>query len=273
MKHIIVPTVICLIFCLSVRIQGAVAPPAGEQEERFPIIRREDGKVRVEDPFNQFKLSLPATYWECKTPEELKGQGGSATGGCSPGGGMPEGLLLVVRNQDTRAAASLELKKERFRVQGKEDLEEYLEERQSKFMERGSFEVEESGYEEGDGIIVHRTTLSTTGEEADQKYILVDFFVRPEDQKARAYQLVCISTPDNFDRVEDDFEYIINSFEYTAPVADNFFTPGASPEELPEVEEQTNPLGGCGGQYSGMFLAMVAVFFVYMFFRTRSKKR
>lgn len=255
---------------------ASVAPPSTEMQEGFPLIRvTGEGHVRVEDPINQFRLSLPAPYWETKTPGQVTAQQGrSGGGGCTPGRQVPQSLMLVMRNKDARAAASLELKPERFRMRGREDLEDYVAKRNQMVVEqsRGAFEAGKPSYKDRDGMIVHRTTFTSSGKGDEQKYVLVDYFVRPEGEKARVYQLACIATAAGFARLQPDYEHIIGSFRYTGPIAEGLFTPEASPEDLPEVKERGGLLSRCGGSSSGMFVAMAAVFIVYMILRRRGEK-
>ena len=254
---------------------ASVAPPRDQKEKGFPVVRTTDEReVVVEDTVNDFRLSLPGFYWECKTPGQISSERQGQGGGCSPGGQVPESLLLVVRNEDARAAASLELKGERFRMRGKQDLEEYLDRRHQMVMEQGggAFELQDSSYTQKDGMITHRAVFTASGDRGRQKYVLVDYFVRPEGEKARVYQLACIATPEGYERLKPDFEHLIGSFEFTGQAAEGFFTPEASPAELPKVEESQGPMEQCGGGYSGMFIAAAVVFVIYMLIKKRSQK-
>lgn len=269
---------VCMMCVLAVCLQTASAStaPSAEMEDRgFPDIREtSEGEVIVRDSIHKFKLRLPAPYWECKAPGQISqesGRGGTGAG-CSASREVPDSLLLVIRNADARAAASLELKNERFRMRGKEDLEEYVDNRHNMVMKEGggSFNMEDAEFSERDGMIVHKTVYTASQDRGDQKYVLVDYFVRPEGGEARVYQLACIGTPEAYERLRDDFETITGSFRYTGPLADSFFTPDASAEELPSMEETEGSSDRCGGGYSGMIIAMAVVFLLYMFFRHRS---
>lgn len=252
---------------------ASVAPPRTQKEKGFPVIHQtEERELVVEDPLNQFRLSLPAPYWETKTSGQISAESGGGGGGCAPGRQVPESLMLVMRNQDARAAASLELKPERFRMRGRQDLDDYLARRNKMVTDQGGRPDGEGQISERDGMIVHRISFTSSGRGGEQKYVLVDYFVRPEGKKARVYQLACIATPEGYERLKPDFEHIINSFRFTGEAAEGFFTPDASPAELPEVEDQGGPLSRCGGGTSGMFIAMAVVFIIYMFFRRRGEK-
>jgi hypothetical protein len=272
----VVTVVVALLLILCGTAAGSVAPPRTQKEKGFPVINlTEDRRVVVQDPVNEFQLVLPAPYWETKTPGQIASErGGGAGGGCAPGQQVPESLLLVMRNEDARAAASLELKPERFRMRGREDLEDYVDERNEMVMQQGggAFELDGSSYEQRNGLIVHQASFTASGERGRQKYVVIDYFVRPRGQKARVYQLACISTPERFEGLRKDFEHIIESFEFTGEVAEGFFTPDASPAELPEVKDRGGPLQRCGGGSYGMFIAMAVVFIVYMVLRRRGEK-
>ncbi len=255
-------------------VSASSIPPSEIEGGESPLIRKNaQGEVVVHDPIHKFRIRLPAPYWECKSPGQISRERGGGGGlSCSSGSQVPSSLLLVVRNKDAQAVASLELQKDRFRMRGKPDLEEYVKKRQNKMMKQGgAFNVEESEYTQEKGMIIHRATYSATQNKGRQKYLLVDYFVRPRGQQARVYRLACVATPDAFERLKKDYESIINSFEYTGKLADSFFTPDASAGELPSVEKEGGGSGSWGGQYSGMIIAMGIVFLLYMFFRRRSQ--
>lgn len=267
-------SMLCLLLLSSATVFGAAVSPEQRRGAGLIVRPNPEGELVVKDPVHKFQLRLPALYWECKSPEQLaqeRGGGGGALG-CSSGQNVPSSLLLVARNKDAQAVASLELKGNRFRVRGKPDLEEYVDKRQEKMMKQGggAFNVDSSQYTQRDGMIIHKTTFSATQNKGRQKYFLVDFFVRPEGQRVRVYRLACVATPDVYERLKLDFQQIVGSFRYTGELADSLFTPDASPAELPSVEKTDGGTSRCGGQYSGMIVAMGIVFLLYMFFRRRS---
>ena len=249
---------------------GAVVPEKGGGPH---LKKNEEGKTVVVG--ERFRLVLPAGYWEVETPQDIARRTGPTGGGCAPGGSqVPSSLLLMVRNEDARAAMTLELKKTGFLMRGKEDLDTYIDERMKKLEEqgRGSLTIEDTGRQNRDGMIVFKTLLSASGKGGTQRYLLVDYFVRPRGQKARLYQGGCMASGAAYERYGEDLEAMADSFVYTGPMAPSFFAPEAAAEQVPEVQDQPDILQQCGGPVSGMAIALVGVMIVYMMWRKHKEK-
>jgi len=260
-----------------------LAPPLGASvvpgETAAPADVRKDerGCSVVTDAAHGFRLRMPAAYWECKTPAQLLAESGAQAGGCAgaSGGGVPPSLMLLVRHKDAPAAVSLELQQDRFLLRGKEDLENYMNGRLRILMERGgkALELEKSSYEERAGMIVHRAVFRAQAQDKRQKYLLVDFFVRPEGEDARLYEMACFSTEEAYADMEAEFEQFVGNFEFIGKPAATFFAPDAPLERLPSLDKLQQRGSACGGAYAGMMIAVLVVFAVYMYWTYRRKQQ
>ncbi|MFP4027481.1 MAG: hypothetical protein ACLFWL_06805 [Candidatus Brocadiia bacterium] len=272
LKHILIAIPVLLFLFNDVPLTASEAPPSGKG---FPTIRvDEEGHLIVEDRENKFKLSLPGHYWEVKSPAQITSES-KQRGGCAGGGKVPPGLLLVMRNKDAPVAASLEIRPERYLLRGKEDLKDYMDYHRQMILKQGkdSVEEEESTFDQKGSMIVHKMRFVASGRRGKQTYQLVHYCVRPKNAKARTYRLACVGSKPAFDRLKEEFDHIVSSFQYTGETAESFFTPGASPEETPDQEDIRTRNSTCpaGGGQMGMLVAMAGVFLIYMWWRKRKE--
>ena len=249
---------------------AAGSEAAGSDEPVMAV--QADGSLLVDDPANGCSLSLPGPYWECRARSQIASEVPSGGGGCAPAAGVPSSVLLVMRNKDARAVASLERLPQRFLMRGKDDLETYTEARRRALTERagGGVESEPPSFAQRDGMIVYRIAFGS--EAQDQRYVLANFFVRPQGEDARIYQLVCMAASDDSGLVEPDFERMAASFRFTGEPADSFFVPDAPEDKLPSAEARRAPAAPCGQGYAGMILAMAVVFVLYWLIRRRQPR-
>jgi len=236
----------------------------------------EEGRLHLSDPMYYCSLTLPGSYWECKSPGQLAAE--TQTGGCAPaGGGMPQGMAFILRHKDAPAAVTLRVLPQRFLMRGKDDLESFVEAQESQLKERGGGAVEfkEQTYGETDGVVWRRSLFTATGRGPTQTYLLVHFFVRPAGQDARMYQLAAMTLEETYEgrpSVREDIESVAASFRYTGELAPAFFAPDAPAEKLPTLDEPANAPGVCGGGFSGLLLAGAVVFLIYTYMRRRSSR-
>jgi len=260
--------------CLAALAAGAYGSEVPEEpaSEGLPQMRTdEQGHVLVEDRANNYRLSLPGRYWECKTGAQLGEEAQGA--GCAGAGRVPAGLLVAVQHKDAHAWAYLRLAPERFLMRDGTDLESYVEARHNQFLEAAGAGCERtsSSFHEDEerSMIVADATFAASVRGQAANYRIVYFFVRPEGEDARLYEMACAAPQEEFERLAGEFGHMIDSFRFTGPVAARFFAPDAPEQKLPVVEKGPSGAPACGGGYMGMIVAMLAVFLVYWMLRRR----
>lgn len=265
--------------------EGATAAPEASVERRDSLL--------LTDQKNSYELRLPAPYWESKTREELDPPQATG-GGCAPAQRMPPGLLLFLRNKDAELAiAYLQKMPDGFLMRNRSDLEKYVDDWKQLFKGEGGESVTflESKYGERDNLITHRLVFTRqpparTGppggcapERAPARgaekvaYTIADFFVRPADEDARLYRIICIASEEEAESASGEFETLIGSFRFTGQTAEEFFAPDAPEDKLPSLGAQTGAKGGGKSGSSWLMVAMLIVVVVYLMMRRRSRAR
>jgi hypothetical protein len=235
----------------------------------------EERRVVVEDEANQYRLSVPGPYWECKMPDQLGGAGG---GGCAarmrP---RTDGFLLSISNKDAPAAMALQVLPDRFRVRSTDDLEGYVAASQAQLRKQagGTLNFLEQSWERREDMIVHRTSFTRTDRNITGRYVLVRYFVRPEDEDVRVFQLIAMATEDEFAWQEKDFEHVIDSFRFSGIPAAEFFEPDAPAEKLPSAQPAATSSRGPGRakEIGGVLPGIILVLGVYWFVMRRRRKK
>ncbi len=262
-----------LVLCISIApVLGSEAPTGGEgtvegAEPRIWV--EEDRRVLIEDVQNRYRLTLPAPYWECRTrtqlAAEVRGQG------CTRGGGVPTGFLLLAHNKDALAWVSLQIVPQRFLLRNKSDLANYLNASWERVSQQGwePLEADEAPYSEVGGLISPRARFARSVGGDRMVRLIVQYFTRPKDQDLRIYNMECVTTEQEFERHSKDLEQIIASFRYTGELSAAFYVPEAPNERLPDLSKLAQPQPACGGGQSGILVAVLVVLFVYTLMRRR----
>lgn len=261
-------------------LAGASAAGAGEvpQPGEVPAAAPrvwvdEERRVVVEDEANQYRLSVPGPYWECKTPDQLAGADG---GGCAarlrP---RADGFLLSISNKDAPAAMALQLLPDRFRVRSTDDLEGYVEASQAQLRKQagGMLNFLEKSWEQREDMIVHRTSFTRTDRNIAGRFVLVRYFVRAEDEDVRVFQLIAMATEEEFAWQEKDFEHVIDSFRFSGVPAAEFFEPDAPAEKLPSAQPAATSSRGPGQWIRGVLPGIILVVIVYWILMRRRRKK
>lgn len=250
----------------SVDILAAVAP--GQNVQRVRVKRHEDGTRTIEDSENKYRLAIPAPYWEFKTARQLKAGSGV---GCGMAARVPDSLLVVARNKDAPAGFSLELKPDRFLLRSEKNIETYVEQKGKMLVKRfrGSAELTETSLVTRGNAVVYRVQYHLSQGDSEQLYMVADFFIRPEGEDVRVYELACMIPPKWYSKLKDDYEMVVDSFEYTGTVEESFYVSDAPAEKLPEAQ-LTGEEDEKGGGWKSIVWMVVAVFgvtMIYLFMR------
>jgi hypothetical protein len=256
-------------FC-SGDILAAIAPEQNMQGVR--VKQHEDGTRTIEDSENKYRLVIPAPYWEFRTAEQLRADSGSGVG-CDMAAKVPDSLLVVARNKDAPAGFSLELKPDRFLLRSRKDIESYIEQKDNMLAKRfrGSAELEETSLVTQGNTVVYQVQYHLSQEGREQLYMVADFFIRPEGKDVRVYELACIIPPRWYSVLKDDYEMVVDSFEYTGTVGEPFYASDAPAEKLPEAQltGSEDEERGVGKGIVWMVVAVFGAIMVYLFMRKR----
>jgi hypothetical protein len=226
----------------------------------------------VSDPASRAELSLPGGYWQCLSRSDLARQ---ARGGCA--GQVPPELLLVAAHKDAPAQVVLMAGRRTFLMRSRDGLEAFIEASGADLARQlgKAGAVEESSYEDRDGVIVHRFAFSTAmasrgGAQAQQRVrgLAVDCFLRPAGEDARHYQIRCIAPEETYAQLEPEIEHIAGSFRFTGELAGEFFDAAAPPEKVLKPEDAVTPRGR-SPLSSAVMVAMLALVAYLIFFRRK----
>ncbi len=235
-----------------------------------------DGKVLIEDHKHLYKLTLPAPYWDYKAPRQTEDDQPAGGGGCAQRRAMPTDLLIVINNKDAPTTGiTFEKLGRSFLLRGEEDLDKFMEKQETslraQLQDKG--EITHMDIQQKNGMRTCTTSYSFRDVENDRNlYVtLVNFLIRPEGEEITVYQLQAFAPENWHGLIEDDFETIIDNFEYTGELAAKFFSPDAPEEKLPFPQNEESDTAGpvWGGGYSGIFLAIIVAFFAYMIYKKK----
>lgn len=275
-----------LVLAAATMAHAQAAEPAvggvGSQEpsaEVVPVPR----PVPIKDEANQVECSLPAPYWSYWDRAKLASQ---AQGGCGRPGLSPN-MMFVLDNKDALARVWAERVPRRFLMRGKDDLETYVRAFGDAIQKqvRGPAREVESAFEEQDGMIVHWFALTmplssgtpgcgtrpAAGGQVDVRYVFVQCLVRPKDADAMEFKLFCAAPADVYAKLKPEFDYIIGSFRYTGPVADQFFVPDAPADKVPTAKDAASDAGTAGGGLSsyGPLIVLALIVGIWLLMRRR----
>ena len=267
---------ITAIFLLSAVLHTSPAASAGVFDPDAIGIAawEEDGEVFVEDYSRQYRLRIPADYWTFKSPEQLRRQVEGAPGGCVPGGGIPDSLLLVIQNKDApTTGASLEVLPLRFLLRDEEDLRRYARQQERSVLQRlrGEAELAGSDTEQRDGMIVHSSRYTLKERDRELHVILTNFLLRPPGEDMMIFQLQAFAPSEWFDLVEEDFAIIAGSFVYTGETARDPFVPDAPEEKLPFADGAPGGAMRSGG-FVGIAAGLVIFALAYMIIKKITRR-
>jgi hypothetical protein len=254
---------------------------AAEEKKQTEAAEEEAGVFRSED--EPVQVTVPSGEWEKLTSEDL--QRGSP-GGCLPAAGPRPGLLVVIRKPEKRVLGTVSRLPRDFLMRNEDDLRSFLDRMEEEIVKRGGegTEVLSAELTRRDGVFVHRMEFRaqqqrgpggcaamspSKGQAPEMHYVVRDYFVRPQGEKARIYRVGTTAPAESFDEYAEDLETFGESFQFTGDRAESFFEPGASEDQLPTVPE---PGGGCGAFESPGLLVFAAVIVVFWWwFRRRMR--
>ena len=125
---------------------------------------------------------------------------------------------------------------------------------------------------ERDGMKIHRCEFERSQGEMTAKFAMARYFVHPEGEDVRVYQLVAMGMAEDFVRAREDMEGIVDSFRFTGTVDGSFFVPDAAPEKLPSAQPMAAP-GACGQLgVGGILPAVILVIIAYYLIVVRRRK-
>jgi len=219
---------------------GAVMPEPG-----YPgvIETEEDGEIFVEDRKENYRIAIPAPYWRFKTPRQLREQRSQSLGGCAPGGGVPENLLLLIENKDAHGAgASLKRFEHGFRLRDNRDLRDYIARKENAVLDQMEGAGERTGSETiiQDGMAVYKAYYTFSEKGHDIHVIMASFLARPPGEDVIVFEMQAFALDRWYDLLKEDLRSLINNFNYTGAVADQFFDPNAPEEKLPFTGDGTS---------------------------------
>ncbi len=274
-KFKIFPLLILMSTILLCRANDLYAFSIAEEHVVGPVAVVKNGDTYIEDKVNDYTVLIPAPYWNYKTPSQLQKQHGSQPGGCVPGGGIPESLLLVLQNKDAPSTGvSIERKSQRFLLRGKDDLTDYMSKQEETLLEkmRGSGELLSSRTRTEPGGVVYTAHYEFRDPSHEQtlRVIMANILIRPPEQDVIVYQIQAFAHKEWYERLEDDFMELIDSFRYLGEAASQFFVPDAPEEKLPFALDNTQPhQPRCGEGISGIVMASAAVLVLYMLYKKK----
>jgi hypothetical protein len=101
--------------------------------------------------------------------------------------------------------------------------------------------------------------------------ILVDYFVRPEGEDLKRYELRGYAPVDVYEQFKPEIEYLLGSVEYTGELSAEFFAPDAPAAKLPGEEAVEENPGADGGKV-GFMVAAFVIAIIWMFMRRRKSQ-
>lgn len=228
------------------------------------------------------EFNLPAPYWSYHDRQKLAAQ---AQGGCMGPRTSPN-LMFVLEDKDALARVWAERGSGSFLMRDKRDLEAYVNAYVDAVQKQARTQVEdtESAYSERGGMIVHTfafTVLPSSGgggcamqaapsEQRQMRYVFVQCFVRRKDAEAVEFRMFCMAPADVYTQLRPEFDYIIGSFRYSGPVADEFFVPSAPQDKVLTPRDAKRSAGGSGG--SNYILPVIIAVMLVIWFVMRKRK-
>lgn len=267
---------------LAVLLLAADAPPAPAPAAEKPAQPQGPGSV-VTSPENRLQIRLPAPYWEALTAQEVARH---MQGGCNRGQ-VPPDLVFVVHDRDALTQVLVTRSDRSFLMRDKNDLEAFekafMEAEQKQLGEKAS-DVE-SGYEERDGMIVHRfavtaapspgggCAMASQRQAAPQKlrFVFVDYFLRPEGEDALYYRASAAAPLETYQELKPEFDFILANVQFTGKLADQFFAPDAPAEKVPTAKQAAKSVGG-SNPVQGWMLAAGMIVVIWLLLRRRRRQ-
>jgi len=233
-----------------------------------------------------YTVDLPSPKWDAQAGEDLAAEGAP---GCAGAARFPPGYLTM----SPKAAAEVRLMPQTFLVRSREEFDNVLRtirmslQSQPGF-EAGSLQTEEV---ERDGMLWRYYTFTSQlsgsegmggcagaprrgGSAEKLKFFVADCFVRPDGGTIQFYRIRCAAPVSLFDDYQEEFRAIAESFHYAGRVAEEFFTPDAPPEKLPDLDAMSRAgAPRCGGGSSGFFLVIGLVLMIYVIMKRRRRSQ
>ncbi|MFO8006206.1 MAG: hypothetical protein R6V05_00565 [Candidatus Brocadiia bacterium] len=243
---------------------------------------RNDALPTVTDETNRIRFRLPGEWWQHYNRQELADR---LQGGCGAGQ-LPEELLHAAGHKDAPAQILLFRGPAQFLMRDRDDLETFVNASMQALTEQmgGAEGVHENDYVQDapGGMIVHRYSFSAPlrggggcagmaqGQELTLRYLYVDYFVRPEGQDARNFQMRCFAPEEVWPDIKTEIEFVVSSLRYTGEVAGEFFVPDAPQEKVLSAEEVSESVEG-RSPFPTWLLVAGLIFVVWLLMRRKSK--
>jgi hypothetical protein len=267
-------------------VAAEAAPAAAALPAAQPAAAPAGPGVPLSSPENRLELRAPAAYWEAQTGKEIAQK---LQGGC--GQQVPPDLVFVLQHRDAPAQVIITRSAKPFLMRNKDDLEAFEQGFMKAVKERVSGQVsdEESGYEERDGMVIHRYALTATpsaggggcamaaqsaGPPQKLRFVFVDYFLRPQGEDAVFYRAGCRAFAETYEKMKPEFDSVLSSIHFTGKLADQFFDPAAPVDKVPTAKQAAKEFGGGGGSSSpitAMMLAGALVLAIWLIWRRRKQ--
>jgi hypothetical protein len=228
------------------------------------------------------EFNLPAPYWSYYDRQKLAAQ---AQGGCMGPRTSPN-VMFVLEHKDAFARVWAERGSRPFLMRDKKDLEAYVNAYVDAVRKQVRAQVEDakSAYSAQEGMILHTftfTVLPSAGgggcamqtapaaEQREMRYVFVQCFVRRQDADAVEFRMFCMAPADAYAQLKPEFDYIIGSFRYSGPVADQFFVPNAPQDKVLTPRDAGRSAGGGGGTNYTLPIIIAVILIVWFVMRRR----
>ena len=235
-------------------------------------------------------VMLPAQYWEFRDRQDLV-QSMEERQGCGGSPAVMEELVWGVRHKDAAAQMQCLESSYRFLLRDRTGLEDFVNQRLQFVMSQlgPDARVIEQGFVNEDdptNPVVHRVAFQVPpqaprsggcGQQPQQApqgpgyvVVLLDYFVRPEGEDLRRYEVRCYAPRDVYEALDKEIQLMLGSLQYTGELSGQFFAPDALADKLPGEDAVEETPGG-GGK-TGFLVAAFVIALIWMFMRRRKSQ-